>query len=343
MRIALLALLLSSLISGLCGAQTSDTLKFDIQAVDSSADACADFYQYACGSWLKKNPIPADRSYSAVYQQMREMNQKRVSEILEQVAVAPTTNEERKIGDYYASCMDEKTIEAKGLAPLQTELSRIDAIKNLNVLAHEVARLHGFGADALFSLYADQRLEDATQVIAYLDQSGLNLPEPGYYTSSEPEMVKTREQYRAHLENEFGLLAEGGQEAKAAADDVMKIETALAKAELTPLQRRDRKAWYHLMTFAELEKLAPEFPWKTYFAAIRFQPDREMNVAVSEYVQTINQLLKTTSIEAWKNYFRWELVRVVTPALPQRFRDAEFDFYQRAMAAPSRPPSSVRI
>ena len=179
---------------------------------------------------------------------------------------------------------------------------------------------------------ADQKLEDATQVIAYLDQSGLNLPEPGYYTSEDTELVKARAEYRAHLENEFRLLGESPEQAKAAAEDVMKIETALARTELTPVERRDRKAWYHLMGLAELEKLAPEFRWKEYFSAIGLAPIGEINVAIPKYTQAIGELMKAMPIEAWKSYLRWELARVTTLVLPNRFRDAEFDFYQRTLA-----------
>ena len=341
MRTAPIAFLLLPLTS-FCGAQTSDQLKFDIQAVDKNANPCADFYQYACGGWLKKNPIPADRSYSAVFQQMREINQKRVMGVLEQAAVKPASVDEHKIGDYYATCMDEKAIESKGAEPLQAELARISAIKVHGDLAKEIARLHGFGADALFSMGADQRLEDATQVIAYLDQSGLNLPEPGYYTSVEPEMVKARDQYRAHLENEFRLLGDTAEQAKIAAQNVMGIETALARTELTPVQRRERKAWYHLMDLAELERLAPHFPWQTYFAAARIKPTGQLNVAVPQYVQAIDKLIQETPMEAWKNYLRWELLRVTSPALPNRFRDAEFDFYQRTLAGVREQPARAK-
>lgn len=123
--------------------------------------------------------------------------------------------------------------------------------------ARELARIQSFGADALFAMGADQKLEDATRVIAYFDQSGLNLPEPGYYTSQDAEMQKARAGYEAHLEKVFALLGERGEQAKAAAADVLKIETALAQAELTPVERRDRKAWYHLMSADLLETMAP--------------------------------------------------------------------------------------
>jgi endothelin-converting enzyme/putative endopeptidase len=309
-------------------------LKFDIKAVDPSADPCLDFYQYACGGWLARNPIPADRSSWAVYQQMRDLNQKRVMEILEHAAQGAhePSQDQQKIGDYYASCTDQKTIEKQGLDPLQAELERIDAIKSSDDLAEAVARLHTLGSDALFAAYSDQKLGDATKVIANLDQSRLNLPEPGYYLSDDPEMRNNLEAYRAHLEKEFALLGKNPQQSSAGADDVLRIETALARASLTPVERRDRKAWYHEMRLADLEKLSPAFHWQRYFAAIGVDPSGELNVAVPKYMQTIDDLAAKTSISAWQNYLRWNLVRLATPELPSRFRDAEFDFYRRTLS-----------
>lgn len=318
-------------VSASCATAQEESLKFDIGAVDKSADACQDFYQYACGGWLKGHPIPPDRSYADVYQEMYRINDNRVAEILKQGASLPSNAEQRKVGDYYASCMDEKSIEAKGLAALQTELGRIDGIKTPADFAREVARLHGFGADALFNMGADQRLEDAMQVIAYLDQSGLNLPEPGYYTSQDAEMQKARAGYEAHLEKIFALLGESNEQAKSSASQALKIETALAQAELKPVERRDRKAWYHLMSADLLETMAPDFGWKAYFAAIGFAPKGEVNVAVPKYMLAVEDLAKNTPMESWKSYLRWELVRAATPALPRVFREAEFDFYQHEL------------
>ena len=168
-------------------------------------------------------------------------------------------------------------------------------------------------------------------MIAYLDQSGLNLPEPGYYISEEVEMEKARAGYRAHLKEEFGLLGESSEQASRSADDVLQIETALARSSLSPLERRDRKAWYHEMTLAQLQQLAPAFPWQEYFAAIGYEPRGEMNVAVPKNVQAINELAAKTPMSAWKSYLSWEVVRLSTPMLPSRFRQAEFDFYGKAL------------
>ena len=301
-----------------------------------------DFYQYACGGWLKHNPVSPNRAYSAVFQQMREMNQKRVAAILEESAkesrnsFGTNSADEIRIGDYYGSCVDETAIEGKDLGPLRAELGKIDAIRNVNDLASEAGHLHTLGSDAIFGASADQKLTDATQVILYLDQSALNLPEIGYYTSDEAEMVKARAGYRAHLQAVFALIGENPEQAAAAADDVLKIETTLARAELTPVERRDRKLWYHEMTVAELGKLAPAFSWESYFAAIgigreRTVPERTMNVAVPKYMEAVNRLVEDLPMEAWKEYLRWELVRVATPELPRRFRDAEFDFYKHTL------------
>ncbi len=321
-----------------CSGQSGDALRFDIHAVDASADPCADFYQYACGGWLKRNPIPADRSYWAVFQQMREVNQKRVAAILDQAAHAPRSKDEKSLGDYYSACLDQQGLEDADLKPMQAEFARIDAIKNSADLATELAHLHALGSDALFSTYADTKLEDASQVIAYFDQSGLNLPEPGYYTSDEPEMAKARAGYRAHLETEFKLMGESSQQAQASAEDVIKIELALAGGELTPVERRDRKLWYHEATLPQLQELAPAFAWKTYFAAVGLGPQTTSNVAVPKYLQTLNSLLAAMPIDAWKHYFRWELVRVATPELPKRFREAEFDFYEHTLRGVKNEP-----
>jgi putative endopeptidase len=340
--------------SGLLFGQSNrdQDLAFDIKAVDPSVDPCSDFYQYACGGWLAHNPIPANRSYWAVFQQMREVNQNRVMEILDQASrdrkpngksKSPGSrdehsqdgapNDEQKVGNYYASCTDESAIERLNLEPLHAEFQRIDAIRNsdVNDLAQAVAHLHELGSDALFMISSDQKLGDATKVIAVLDQSQLNLPEAGDYVSDDPELKNNRELYRAHLTNEFALLGRNPQQAAEGADDVLRIETALAQASLTPVERRDRKAWYHEMHLADLEKLARAFPWKRYFAELGIGTNREINVAVPKYMQSVNDLVAKTSTSAWKNYLRWELVRLSTPALPARFRDAEFEFYSKTL------------
>jgi putative endopeptidase len=235
------------------------------------------------------------------------------------------------MGDYYSSCLDQSALEDTSLKSSRAEFDKIDTLKNSVDLAEELAHIHSLGSDALFNVGADQELEDANPVIAYFDQSGLNLPEPGYYTSDDAENAKARAGHRAHLQTEFELIGESPERAQAAAGDVLKIEVALARAELTPVERRDRKLWYHEMTLVQLQELAPALAWKAYFAALQIDPRAVVNVAVPKSMQAVNTLLSTLPIDAWKDYLRWELVRVATPALPKRFREAEFAFYQHSL------------
>jgi putative endopeptidase len=320
-------------------ARTRPELNFDIGAVDPSVDPCDDFYQYACGGWLAQHPVPPDRSAWAIYEEMQEVNQARVVDILEHAArlTGKRTPAERRIGDYYAACLDEVTIEAKGLEPLQSELARIDRIRSVVGLAHELARLHDLGSDALFALYASQRLEDATQVIAYVDQSGLSLPDPEEYSGGGRAAI-TRSVYRAHLTAVFGLLGEEPAQAASSAEAVVGIETALARASLGPVARRDRSAWYHLMTLQELARLAPAFPWKRYFAARGLGTEVPVNAAVPGYLRTIDGLVRRTPLDAWRRYLRWQLIHVAAPELPRRFRLAEFGFYGRSLSGVKQPP-----
>jgi putative endopeptidase len=332
----LIGLLFFSLIvrSAFAQDKPAGDLKFEITAVDRSANPCADFYQFACGGWLAHHPIAADHSYSDVVQEMRDLNQKRVTGILEEAArlandpLAQVPADERKVGDYYASCLDESAIEKLGLTPLEPELTRIDGIKTENDLAAAIARLQTLGKDALFNVYSDQKLGDATKVIFNIDQSRLNLPEPGYYLADDVDMRKNRELYREHLEEVFILLNQSQDDAKEAARQVLEIETALAQASLTPVERRDPKVRHHEMRLGDLEKLAPAFPWKAYFTAIQVDGSGELNVAVPKYMQTVNDLVAQTPMTAWRNYLRWELVRISTEDLPMRFRDTAFEFYQ---------------
>ena len=310
--------------------QSDQSFGFDEHAVDPSANPCDNFYQYACGGWLAHNPVPADHSHWDIALKMEAINEHRVDALLAANAAAkhPGSSNSQKIGDYFGSCMDVNAIEGAGLKSLQPDLDRISAIASREALAREIGRLHAYGSDALFSFYPDSRLEDASAVIAQIDQSGLNLPEPGFYTDAEPEMEQARDAYRNHLRTVFRLLGESPEQATESARQVLAIEIALARSELTRLQRRDRKSYYHVMKATDLQKLAPDFPWFQYFDAIQFSGKGDMNIAVPAYLQTINQLLDSTPFSAWKSYLRWELVRLVIPVLPAQFRTADFNFFK---------------
>ena len=309
------------------------TLRFDINALDKSADPCSDFYQFACGNWIKNNPIPADQSRWGRFSELAERNREVLRSILDESA-APAPNRDpitRQIGDYYAACMDEKGIEAKGLKPLEPELNRIVALKDKTQLADEIARLHRIGTSAVFDFGSGQDFKNSTSVIAQFDQGGLGLPDRDYYLKDAPESVEIRHKYVAHLRKMFELAGEKADQAAADADAVMKLETALAKGSLDRVSRRDPEKVYHKMTARELEALGPAFQWNVYFRETGAPAFSAINVAWPDFVKAVNEQIQTASLDDWKTYLRWHVLHSSAALLPAAFVQENFNFYGKVL------------
>ena len=250
-RMSLVALAVALFLS-LANAQQPGTAKpapaLDVTAMDRSIDPCVDFFAYSCGGWIKNNPIPPDQSSWDTYSKMQDENRARLRGILEAAAAPDSkrTSVTQKIGDYYASCMDEKTIEAKGLEPLQAELGRIENISSKAELADIAAGM--VDDNVLFRFESIQDFHDASQVIADADQGGLGLPDRDYYIKDDAKSKELREKYVAHVQKMFELLGDKPDAAANEAQTVMRIETALAKGSMTRVERRDPKALDHKMT-----------------------------------------------------------------------------------------------
>jgi putative endopeptidase len=308
--------------------------QFDLLAVDKTADPCVDFYQFACGNWLKNNPIPADQAMWGRFNELADRNREILREILEQAAKGGADRDAttQKIGDYFAACMDEKAIDAKGIAPLEPELARIRNIKDKAQLAEVVARLHTLGVGALFNFSSGQDFKNSSDVIAQFDQGGLGLPDRDYYLKDDPKSVEIRQQYVAHVARMMELAGAKPDQAKANAEAVMKFETALAKGSLDLVSRRDPEKVYHRMTRQELAALSPAFHWNEYFTAIGAPPFESINVSYPDFVKAINSAVEGTPLDDWKTYLTWHLIHSSAAMLPTPFTQENFNFFAKTLA-----------
>ena len=273
MRPVLRALALTLGLAASAAAQTAvpiQTTPLDPANLDRSVSACTDFYQFANGGWVKRNPVPAAYSRWGSFDQLQENNQSNLLTILRSASAngnAQASEDLRKLGVFYSSCMDSAGAERDGAEPIKAELGRIDALRNRAQLEAEIARLHGRGVPLLFGFGAQQDFKNSTSVIAGLTQGGLSLPDRDYYLNTDKRYVDIRTNYVDHVGRMAQLLGESPSQAAADAQKVIAIETALAKPAMTRVQMRDPNALYHRMTSAELAQLAPGFSWPTFFSA----------------------------------------------------------------------------
>ena len=303
----------------------------DINSMDRTIDPCSDFFAYSCGGWIKNNPIPPDQASWDTYSKMEDENRERLRGILE-VAAKPDPNRstvKQKIGDYYASCMDEKVIEARGAEPLQPELDTIANIRSKGELADVAAAMTDNGV--LFRFESIQDFSDANQVVANADQGGLGLPDRDYYTKTDAKSEELRRQYVAHVQKMFELLGDKPEMAGNEAQTVMRIETALAEGSMTRVERRDPKSLDHKMTAAELEKIAPDFRWQVYFARVGMPNLQSLNVMVPAFFKAMNAELDKESLADWKTYLRWHLVHANAAHLSSAFLNQDFAFYGKTL------------
>jgi putative endopeptidase len=319
--------------------------RFDPNAVDKTLDPCDDFYKYSCHKWLSANPIPADQVFWSTGSGLELWNENLLRETLQAASAADSKRSpvQQKIGDYWAACMDESGLEKAGLKSLQPELDRIAALKSKSDITLEIAHQHHVfpGAEqqgdnqtnaALFGFAGQQDYDDASRVVAQIDQGGLSLPSRDFYLNTDEKSVDILKKYRVHVQKMFKLAGEPEAQAATDAGVVIEIETALATAQMDNVKRRDPKNINNKMTLAEVRTLVPSINWDAYLKAVKAPVSDHYIVTSPDFFRAEEKLLQEHPLDHWKGYLRWQAIHHSAPYLNKAIVDENFDFFARTLA-----------
>lgn len=308
----------------------------DLAAIDKNADPCADFYQYACGNWVKDNPVPADqlrwvRSFSL----LQERNLYEVWQQLDRAAKKPAGALEKKYGDFFAACMNVGALDSKGLESIEPALKRVAELNDSKGIATLIGELAAAGDPAPpFRLDVEPDPKNSSEYMLTLSEGGLTLPDRQHYLG---ERAYVRKRYKNHVARMFMLAGDSTQRAETEAAAVLLVETNLARAAASRAEFDDPEKRYHVYSLADLQKLAPNFDFKIYFAHVTSAPIQTLNVANPNYVTMVNSVVASAPVELWRSYLRWHILNDQAEGLSKAFRDEDFVFWGSNLTRQEKP------
>jgi putative endopeptidase len=314
-------------------AQASQVKPIDPTNLDTTCAPCRDFYRFANGGWLDRNTIPSDRSRWGAFDELLDRNYASLKEVLEAAAAAGSAADPntRKLGTYYAGCMDSVQADRDGVKPLEPDLKRIGKIRSRADLVTAWAWVQQREVGAPFILHSTPDAKNSSRVIAEIYQGGLGLPDRDYYTREDSASEALRAKYTAHLRRTLQLLGEDSASAARATGAIMGLETALAKGSLTRVEQRNPEKRYHLTPIADLQSLAPNIPWKQFFQAVGQKDLAELNLAQPDFIRALDTLVAKVPLDHWTSYLRWHLASSRAAVMDAALANEDFDFRLRTL------------
>ena len=308
--------------------------------IDSTVKAGNDFFLYANGKWFRQNPIPASEQSNGIFQLIQDTINAQIHHICQSSAAlkdAPKGSNKQKIGDFFYTGMDSVALNNKGISDLKSDLDMIDGIKDINGIIKTASYIHTVAGSPLFQLFAGQDDKISSKIAVVIYQGGLSLPDRNFYFDTDSRTVDIRKKFMTHLENMFGIMGYNTEKAKSASKGLMSLETAIARTSRKREDTRDPWLNYNKVTFKQLSILAPEIDWNIFMAGMGLHNVDSVIVGQPEFLKSLNGYLKSYSIEEWKDYLKYHLVKNLSAYMDDKTYLEYFNFYSATLRGVKEP------